>query len=322
MDLTEIIHGAIEDLPAGDFMPGLRSIQRHIAVAIKHFEREDDGELDSCTDAIYRCNQAFEGGLKEAYRVLAGKDPSKLTPFKIEEYLEKEKLIRPRALKQLTRYREDYRNPSTHDYKLDFDADEALLAIVSVSAFTKLLVNQIAGKIAFDAGKSSSKKVSKTTIKSVEQFGVFVAEFVRKKLGESPEFEASDRTRTRLFLDGALNGAGIETQFNLDPDEDEEEDFPWNSLAFLGEYVCPLEVRYLHMCSVEVSFAWVKSKMVEDGLTSAVLVFYENHGSTEYRIAKHEIEGVGHIQVVYPSELRKNLREVDRKPYEELTVGD
>lgn len=38
---------------------------------------------------------------------------------------------------------------SPHDYKLDFDEDEAFLAIVSVSAFTKVLVDQIVEALSY-----------------------------------------------------------------------------------------------------------------------------------------------------------------------------
>ena len=118
----------------------------------KHFARaQSDGDDTAFTDAIYRANQAFEGSIKEAFRVLADKDPQRMRPYEIEKYLEEEKVFRDRILTLFTNYRTDWRNPSTHDYSLDFDEDEAFLAIISVSAFAKLLVDQIAEKLSFAA---------------------------------------------------------------------------------------------------------------------------------------------------------------------------
>lgn len=148
MDLVKILEEAVSALPPGEYSQGLQSIVRHVKAAIRHMERDRREDPDSCTDAIYRMNQAYEGSLKEAYRVLAEKDPAGVSTFDIEKYLETHTVLRPRVLTQLTRYRQDYRNPSAHDYKLDFDNDEALLAVVSVCAFAKLLTNQIASKIA------------------------------------------------------------------------------------------------------------------------------------------------------------------------------
>jgi hypothetical protein len=51
-----------------------------------------------------------------------------------------------------TNYRKNWRNPSTHDYELFFRSEEAFLAIVSVSAFIHVLLDQILEKL-------SSKKL-------------------------------------------------------------------------------------------------------------------------------------------------------------------
>jgi len=121
-----------------------------IEVAHRHLARgQAQNDETAFTDAIYRTNQAFEGSIKEAYRVLASKEPANKTPFQIEQYLQKHGVLRERVLTQFTRYRTEWRNPSTHDYKLDFDEDEAFLAIVSVSAFVKVLVDQIIEALAY-----------------------------------------------------------------------------------------------------------------------------------------------------------------------------
>jgi hypothetical protein len=154
MDILDIIRRTIEALPDGPHLAGLRSVLRHIEAAYKHFSRaQSEGDETGFTDAIYRTNQAFEGSIKEAYRVIEHKDPQRLTPREIEEYFEKNKTFRGRVLAQFTNYRKEWRNPSTHDHNLDFDEDEAFLAIVSVSAFAKLLIDQIAEELSFTAAR-------------------------------------------------------------------------------------------------------------------------------------------------------------------------
>jgi hypothetical protein len=83
---------------------------------LQAISREDlHGDETAFTDAIYRTNQAFEGSLKEAYRVLTGKNPLKLRPFDIETFFQEQRILRSRVLAQFSNYRTEWRNPATHD---------------------------------------------------------------------------------------------------------------------------------------------------------------------------------------------------------------
>lgn len=157
MDLIAALRTKLNLLDEGDYTPGLKATIRHIETAFSHLGRgQTKREETAFTDAIYRANQAFEGSIKEAYRVLAGKDPSKQRPYDIEKYLEQKAVFRKRVLDLFTNYRTEWRNPSTHDYKLDFDESEAFLAIVSVSAFACLLLDQIAENISYQKAKKAA----------------------------------------------------------------------------------------------------------------------------------------------------------------------
>lgn len=156
MDLVEILRQRIDALPAGEYSLGLNAVLQHIRVAVGHHLRGQSGYEESAyTDAIYRTNQAFEGSLKEAFRVLAGRDPDRVTPAKIEEHFQAQGSLRERVLEQFAYYRTRWRNPSTHDYRLDFSEDEALLAIVYVCAFAIVLVDQIIERVSFEAAAST-----------------------------------------------------------------------------------------------------------------------------------------------------------------------
>lgn len=150
MDLLDILRSKIDSLEDGDHIPGLKAVLLHIETASRHLLRGQKQNDDTAfTDSIYRTNQAFEGSLKEAYRVLAGKDPERERPYDIEQYFEEKKVFRQRVLAQFTNYRTQWRNPSSHDYKLDFDENEAFLAIVSVSAFACLVLDQISFTLSY-----------------------------------------------------------------------------------------------------------------------------------------------------------------------------
>jgi hypothetical protein len=143
------------------------------------------------TDAIYRTNQAFEGSLKEAYRVLAGKDPNRTRPFDIEDYFQQNSILRPRVLAQFKNYRQEWRNPSAHDYRLDFDEDEALLAIVTVSAFAIVLTDQIAERVAFQQAQAvagaAHLTVAPTSTPLLERSAQLIEQFTAHfKAGQNP----------------------------------------------------------------------------------------------------------------------------------------
>ena len=164
MDLVDTLRKKIDILEDGDYLLGLKAVLLHIETAFNHLSRgRENDDNTAFTDAIYRTNQAFEGSIKEAYRVFAEQDPAKKRPFDIENYLEQNNIFRSRILSQFTTYRTEWRNPSTHDYKLDFDESEAFLAIISVSAFACLLLDHIAKQLAFKQSQSESEE-RKTTL--------------------------------------------------------------------------------------------------------------------------------------------------------------
>ncbi|RMU66446.1 hypothetical protein ALP25_05495 [Pseudomonas syringae pv. syringae] len=170
MDIIATLRAKIDQAGAGDHTLGLMALLAHVEVAYKHLKRGQKNSDDSAfTDAVYRTNQAFEGGLKEAYGVLAKKKLDKTRIFDIEQFFSKSNVFRKRVLDQFTNYRQEWRNPSTHDHKLDFSESEAFLAIVSVTAFSCLLVDEIALQLARDREEEAAKLLTQT-IKSKFNF--------------------------------------------------------------------------------------------------------------------------------------------------------
>lgn len=148
VDLRKIIEKSVNRLPLGYERTGIEAAVGHIKRAEKYwYLAKDNHDPEMFTDVIYRTNQAFEGSLKEAYFVLAEGAPKKVSPFEIERYLIEEEVLKPKLIEAVRNYRQEWRNTSTHDYKLFFSEHEALLAIANVSTFTVMLLDQIVVKV-------------------------------------------------------------------------------------------------------------------------------------------------------------------------------
>lgn len=210
MDLLETLRARLSAVDDGPYSPGLRAVLLHIETAFRHLSRGQESSDDTAfTDAIYRTNQAFEGSIKEAYRVLAQQDPSRKRPFDIENYLETNNVFRSRVLKQFTNYRTEWRNPSTHDHKLDFDESEAFLAIVSVAAFACLLFDEIAERISFEKARVEAEHQKSAVEKRLSAGGADLLDVVVEALREFCQHHLPvdmGQPRMEVQLLGALNG--------------------------------------------------------------------------------------------------------------------
>lgn len=152
MDILKEIEKQIKSIKAEDNSAYLDQIYSHLDRAELYYMKGINDE-QYFNDVIYRSNQAYEGALKESYKVLAGKteaELSKTTPHKIEAHLKDNNIFRDRVLQLFENYRQEWRNKSTHDYKLIFKQDEAFIALTSVTSFVHLLLREILEKLAYN----------------------------------------------------------------------------------------------------------------------------------------------------------------------------
>lgn len=193
---------------------------RHVEMAERHLIRaraENDDDLYN--DVIYRTNQAFEGMLKEAYTVLTDEDGSKLSPHQIEQHLLQEKVFVARVLELFTNYRRQWRNPSTHDYKLFFGDQEALLAIVSVSAFANILLDQIIETLNFKQERERLHLASEQLLQSYKTVqGTPIHEEVLTLLELFSEELATSIPEPARLTEVEINGRLHAFIESLDPD--------------------------------------------------------------------------------------------------------
>ncbi len=306
MNLLSILRERIEALPVGDHTYGLKSVLQHVDVATRHLERGQSTLDDTAfTDAIYRTNQAFEGSLKEAYRVLAGEDPNRVRPYDIEEYFQKSGALRSRVLAQFTNYRQEWRNPSTHDYRLDFDGDEALLAIVTVSAFAIVLTDQIAERVAFQQAQieatSAHVPVAAPTIPLLERSTDLITQFTANfQLGLT-------RTDIReVEVLGALGGflaatapdVTAQIEARLIP---EHPDRPDLILAFESERIV-VEIKRVRKPSQQLeqqAIRQVTHYMVLGGIAQAILFIFSSPNTGKVSTRTEHIPGInGQIVII------------------------
>lgn len=298
MNLIEILQRRAESLIEGPYTVGLRSVVQHVQVAVKHLERGQRETDDTAfTDAICRTNQAFEGSLKEAYRVLAGKDPDHARPFDIENYFAQNTILRPRVLAQLSTYRTEWRNPSAHDYKLDFDEDEALLAIVTVCAFSIVLFDQIAERVSFleaqKATAASSRPIDTgrplldVVADAVQSFRVPI--HADGSSGEPREVEVVGALAG--FLSNQVPSATINPDVQLVADRAFRVDLV---VAKDSEQVL-LEVKRSRPGAVQMrqGINQLTHYMALGGAKAGLLFFYSAEPDPVYEINKHELPGVG-----------------------------
>jgi hypothetical protein len=297
MDLVDVLKKKIDVLDDGEHRPGLKAVLLHIETAFRHLSRGQDGDDDTAfTDAIYRTNQAFEGSVKEAYRVLTGNEPSKKRPYDIESYLEKNNIFRPRVLSQLTNYRTEWRNPSAHDYKLDFDESEAFLAIVSVSAFACLLLDQISERLSYtksQAEADAQKAVLLASLKQTKNADLIVkaSELLSEFCASHMPFDDSNRlTETQVL--GALHGflASVAPELKVETEVSVEEvrSFRADLVISQGGEKLVVELRRSAMRQHHTnSIVQLERYLFASSIKSGIILFYPD---APHRMEKHNIK--------------------------------
>ncbi|EIJ36995.1 hypothetical protein [Thiothrix nivea] len=182
MDLSKIIEDKVRYFKGATSESALKNIILHIKIAEKHYAnaKEEPDHIYLYTDAIYRTNQAFEGALKEAYKIISKKDGEKLKAHQLEEYFLTNDIVTKRISKLLKNYREEWRNLSTHDYNLSFAEEEAFLAIVNISAFFAILLDKMIKDTAYEEEKKTLDSLENVEIIDIENG---LLEAIEEKIG-------------------------------------------------------------------------------------------------------------------------------------------
>jgi hypothetical protein len=312
MDLIALVREKIDGLEKGEYSPGLHAVLLHIETAYRHLTRgRKEADETAFTDSIYRTNQAFEGSIKEAYRVLAEKDPDHMAPFDIETYLDKNNIFRARVLKHFKNYRTEWRNASSHDYKLDFDENEAFLAVVSVTAFSCLLLDEIAEKLAYLKSVAETEAQQELIKHPISLSGTNLISSVVEAMQEFSKFYGPPEELLRApgsqiigalhgFLTTTLPDVEITPQAQLDADHHHTLDL----LIQRDNEAIAVEVkrRYTKK-NWEDNFFQLKYYMLLNNIETGILLFLpENPGRLQAIERRVTIEGKisGNIVILKP----------------------
>lgn len=170
MDVLNLIKSQIDEaLKLDSSLVGLNSVLTHIERAEFLLNKATElADEHLFTDVVYRTNHSFEGILQEAYKVLTRVKSASMTPYEIEKRFLEKKLLNERVVELLKKYRQEWRNPSTHDYNLFFGYGEAFLAIMSISSFVHVFMNQILEKLYYEREKDSIEGDLPTIRKRIE----------------------------------------------------------------------------------------------------------------------------------------------------------
>ena len=318
MDLLRILRSKIDVLEEGDYIPGLRAVLLHIETASRHLLRGQEQEDETAfTDAIYRTNQAFEGSLKEAYRVLAEQDPERKRPFDIENFFEQNSIFRQRVLAQFTNYRTEWRNPSAHDYKLDFDESEAFLAIVSVAAFACLVLDQVTGKLSYLQAKTEAdtKQVEiQERLASVEDSDLLnrTAQILREFSHQQSSFNTDRSKRTEVQVIGQLAGffasaapdLEVLSEYKIPSEASAIADFIISDKS--SHVVIELKRARPGRQLIDAGVAQVERYMFLSHIKAAILFLFSEFGG-ELDIQERNVSNIdGKILILKPDKLRPN----------------
>jgi len=240
------------------------------------------------TDVIYRCNHAYEGILKEAYAIFKGKDSSKLTPDKIEKDFFASKLINDRLKNLFSAYRHDWRNPSTHEYKLFFSKEEAFVAIHSVYSFVYILLSQLSVLCAH-------KKVNDKSIKSIQIKGFNYKAIIDNIINFSKYLKSENIKAINEFHIVGYLSAYLEKTF---PNLLIKNEFRFNGciadivIFYNNKIVCLIEVKRGFYKNYKNAYLqaqnYVKSLKSDFGI---VYIFSEDE-DIEYDVILDEITGI------------------------------
>lgn len=311
MDLVASLRKQIDLLPSGPYKPGLEAVLLHIDTGFRHRQRGIDAADDTAfTDAIYRANQAFEGSVKEAYRVLANQDPDRKKPAEIETYFDQNSIFKSRVLSQFTTYRRQWRNPSTHDYKLEFDQSEALLAIVTVAAFASMVLDQIAEKISFDQSQAESASQRETVAAKLEELGgeslqvrvtALLKEFCLRHLPQSPDGTPLPEAQLVGALHGFLASVAPDLAVQAEYKLSDERPFRADLVIKRNHERVLIELkRKYHHAAYHNSIAQVEHYMLIGEVRGAVLLFVPTQPS-EMDEATVDVKPIsGAISVLVP----------------------
>ena len=328
MDILESINNQIttltnKDKPHPEIPPGVNAVLTHIEVAENYFQRaKKENNAHLFTDVIYRTNHAFEGILKEAYIILADKIAESTSTYEIENYLTSNNVFKERVMELFKNYRQNWRNPSTHDHQLFFTEQEAFLAIVTVSAFVSILVDQIIQKISYTfsvlRAESRAERIRDSiknfdTLNPIDRLAAILQEYSKELQSEIEKIRTGSESQLLGDLSGFLVSIEPNIKINYDPTSYKNLDgYRPDLILELDEILIVLEVKrtrvspYVDMTERNVAESQLQSYLRASNIKLGILYYFPINADDENTIW---LSSGKNLRYVYP---------IDRDAYIEL----
>jgi hypothetical protein len=268
----------------------------------------DENDEMYFTDVIYRCNHAYEGVLKEAYSILFEEESGNKTPDKIEKEFLVNNVINDRVKNQFTSYRQDWRNPSTHDYQLFFSKEEAFMAILSVSSFIYTLLSQLLVSQAYN--KLKGKEINNNLIN-----GFDFNKIIDKIINFSTYLKSENiRIATELqiegylaaYLEGIFSDLLIKTEYRFTGGRADI------VIEYNGNIICVIEIKKYIKNNYDNAYIQVLKYIDILKCQFGIVYLYSDDENVKYNAMVDEVVGhVGHIDkegnnVMNKQELEEN----------------
>lgn len=155
MDLVTTLRQKLAALEESGRLAGLRDLLSHLEAAEKYLDRGlSQNEPAAFADAILRVNQAFELGLKEAYRVYVGREPAYQRVCDIEKLFEQNRILPTRVAARLIDHERLGRKPIVSGSDPMWSESDAFLALVAGASMACVLMDGIAQQVSFTSART------------------------------------------------------------------------------------------------------------------------------------------------------------------------
>jgi hypothetical protein len=295
MDLKNEIKLVLNELGQDHHEPIKDSILIHLERA-EHFYRlaEELNDSQYYNDVVYRTNQAYEGVLNYAYITFSGdydeEGNCNLTTNEIEKYFMEEQVFNQRLGVAFALYRKKWRNESAHDSWIAFSKDEAFLAIVYVSAFICILLNQCVERISYDKIKIMKVLEDAGLLPKQDEFVGIEAIISKLKFFHTLPLDKIIKGNNVSQITGAIKGylekeiIGIEAVTHY-KGEDVIGYQPEIVLNYMDETILFIEVKIDYTKhKQEYGYKQIKDTLFRSDVKHGVIYFYTHQKDAEYEV--------------------------------------
>ncbi|XDD52171.1 hypothetical protein AB3N59_19640 [Leptospira sp. WS92.C1] len=310
MNLSELIKDKIEAIQKIRSLRDLYFISDHIERAqILLIQGRNDGDSEKFTESILRNNLAFEAILREAYLLYKGESSGKMPLAQIEDYFLKNPILSNKIMNELKRYREQWRNESTHAYSAKYDEHDAFFSVISLLGFAHIFLSEMLRKLAYDIEKQEYlyDKELEQKIKEQSLFEAIIHSLIKWTSNISNQqflnlSEAELIGRIEAFLHSSIPRVSF-----FDEKRPLADNLHFDLVAYRGSEIVVLEIKQGHYVNIYDRAIIQLDRMLEfvDG-ASGICFIYNHKFKDDYAydtVSRKYKRGSSEIAILHPSSM-------------------